>query len=66
MCKCCETIEFWKEHKSENVKEKIFAKISVYSWEKHIRAIKSNRHSEITSRAFTLNYCPECGRKVGK
>lgn len=30
------------------------------------RRIKGNQSSTITTRAFDLNYCPACGRKVKK
>ena len=63
MCKCC---EFWKKGNpnKQKFKEKIFSKISVYTWRKEQRAIKGNQISTITSKAFNLNFCPECGRKL--
>lgn len=62
MCKCCDEIDFWKNHRpNENdFKEKIFAKISVYTWQKHQRAIKGKQISTVTSKAYNLNYCPMC------
>ena len=66
ICKCCEEIKFWKTHTpdKENFKEKIFAKISVYTWRKHQRANKGEQISTVTSAAFDLKYCPSCGTKV--
>lgn len=68
MCKCCEEIEFWKKGNSDKqrFKEKIFSKISVYTWRKEQRAIRGNQISTITSKAFNLKFCPECGRKLKK
>ena len=63
-CKTCEEIEFWKTRKREDVKEKVFAKICVYTWGKNQRAIKGDEISRITSRANELNYCPTCGAKL--
>lgn len=62
MCKCCEEIKFWKEYKPDikKFKEKLFAKISVYTWRKEQRAIKGEQISTTTSKAFDLNYCPMC------
>lgn len=67
MCKCCEEIDFWKYKaiKSDFVEEKIFAKLSIYSWKKGTRKIKQNANGVITSKAYNLNYCPTCGRKLG-
>lgn len=66
MCNCCKEINFWKENSlnKQGFKEKIFAKISVYTWKKQQRAIKGEQISTITSKAFNLNYCPMCGRKL--
>lgn len=67
MCKCCDEIEFWEKHRADRnkFKEKIFAKISKYSWRKEQRAIKGEQISTITSKAYDLNYCPMCGRNLG-
>ena len=70
MCKCCDEIEFWKETKKEEAKRgivesKLFAKISIYSWRKGEKKIKGNQSGTITSKAYNLNYCPMCGRKLG-
>lgn len=55
MCKCCEEIEFWKQNinKSEEIKCKLVIR---------------NKHNTgtITTRAFNLNYCSMCGRKISK
>lgn len=66
MCNCCKEIEFWKKNslKKQEFKEKIFAKISVYTWRKEQKTIKGNQISEVTSEAFDLNYCPMCGKKL--
>lgn len=68
MCKCCEKINFYKNHiniiDKNRFKDKMFAKISIYTWQKEERAIKGNECSTIISKAFDLNYCPMCGKKV--
>lgn len=66
MCKCCKEIEFWKEHKNDTkkFKEKLFAKISIYTWLKEQRAIKGKQVSTITTKAYDLKYCPKCGRRL--
>ncbi len=66
MCETCETIKFYQEHKNKDFKEKIFAKISVYTWDKNQRAIKGNHVGAITTKAYNLNYCPTCGKKIEK
>lgn len=59
MCRCCEIIEFWKEsEKDKNFK--LFAKIAIYTWRKGEKRIKGNQYSDITTRAYDLNYCPNC------
>lgn len=63
-CKCCEEIEFWRNQKSDVVEYKLFAKLSQYGWEIGERKIKGKQISTITSRAFDINYCPMCGRKL--
>ena len=66
MCKCCEEIEIWKKHQldTSRFKEKFFAKISVYTWKKEQRAAKGKEISIITSKAYNLKYCPECGKRI--
>ena len=66
MCNCCKEINFWKENSlnKQEFKEKIFAKISVYTWRKEQKAKKGKQISTVTSKAFNLNYCPKCGRKL--
>lgn len=63
-CKTCEEIEYWKTHKKQDFKEKLFAKICVYTWSKNQRAIKGEQIGTITCRARSLNYCPTCGTKL--
>ena len=63
-CKTCEEIEFWKTHKNQHFKEKLFVKICVYTWRKNQRAIKGNQTSSITCKARELKYCPTCGVKI--
>ena len=63
-CKTCELIEFMKTSKSEVCDTKLFAKISEYRWFKGQKKIKSKRKGEYTSKAFNLNYCPTCGKKL--
>ena len=48
MCKCCDSIEFWKKVKREDfekgiVESKLFARISVYSWRKRNKKNKTKR-----------------------
>ena len=66
MCKCCDEINFWKRNTPDTnkFKEKIFAKISVYTWLKEDRAIRGKQVCDITSRTYNLNYCPTCRSKV--
>lgn len=69
MCKCCEEISFWRiankeEENTTNVSHKIFAKIAIYGWRKGERKIKGNQLSTVTTKAYDLNYCPTCGRKI--
>ena len=64
-CKTCEIIEYWKTRRSrDEFEDKLFAKISIYTWKKGERKIKGNQKSVITTKAFDLKYCPTCGRKV--
>ena len=65
MCKCCEEIEFLKEQE-KNKNSKFYSKIAVYGWREGKRRIIKNAYFSYTSRTFKLNYCPECGRKVGE
>lgn len=68
MCKCCDEIAFWKksnkEKQNSNLTSKIFVKLSIYTWRKDERKIKGNQSSTITTKAYDLNYCPMCGRKL--
>lgn len=64
MCKCCEEIEFLKEQE-KNRNSKFYSKITVYGWRDRKRRIIKNAYFSYTSRAFELNYCPMCGRKLG-
>lgn len=64
-CKTCENIEYWKTHPSKGeFEDKLFVKISIYTWQKGEKKIKGNQKSSVTTRAFDLKYCPTCGRKV--
>ena len=64
-CKTCETIDFWNTNRShQGFEDKLFAKISIYTWKTGERKIKGNQKSTITTKAFNLNYCPTCGKKV--
>jgi len=67
MCKCCDEIDFWenKAIRSDYIEDKMFTRLSIYSWRKGIRKIKQNADGVITSKDFDLNYCPMCGRKLG-
>lgn len=65
-CKTCEEIEFWETEKpnQKEFKSKLFAKISRYTWHKSQIARKGDQISDITSKAYDLNYCPTCGTKI--
>lgn len=63
-CKTCEFIEYTRTLKSEVCDTKLFAKISEYRWFKGQRKIKGKQKGEYTSKAYDLNYCPTCGRKI--
>lgn len=63
-CKTCEFIEYTRTLKSEVFDTKLFAKISEYRWFKGQRKIKGKQKGEYTSKAYDLNYCPTCGRKI--
>lgn len=69
-CKCCHSIQFWENadkelEKKQEVSSKLFAKICSYTWRKGQRRIRGNQISTVTSRAYNLNFCPSCGRKLG-
>ena len=53
MCKCCKDIDFLKE-----IYDKRF-KIEV-------AIISNSRGGTATHGTYTLNYCPQCGRKLTK
>ncbi len=53
MCKCCDNISFLKEIYDKRYK--FYATITTKS------KGGSANHSK-----YTLNYCPNCGRKLGK
>lgn len=55
MCECCNEIGFWKE--CVNKSKVITCKLVIKN--------KDNRGT-ITTKAFDLNYCPMCGRKLGE
>ncbi len=65
-CKTCEEIEFWLNNKSNILDYKLFAKISQYGWYKNVKKIKGKQKTTLTSKAFDLNYCPTCGKKIEK
>ena len=62
MCKCCETIEFWKESEKDK-NSRLFAKIAVYTWRKGEKRIKGNQYFDYTTRAYDLKHCPSCRTK---
>ena len=62
MCKCCETIKWWRRNKDKN--DKLFSKIAVYGWREGERRIKGRQNFDYTTKAYELNYCPMCGRKL--
>ena len=64
-CKTCEAINYWKNNQSKgDYEDKLFAKISIYTWKKGERKIKGNQISTITTRAYGLQYCPTCGKNI--
>lgn len=63
MCRCCETIEFWKDAKKDK-NFKLFAKIAVYCWKGGKRRIKGEEYFNYTTRAYDLKYCPSCRKEV--
>ena len=63
MCRCCETIEFWKESEKDK-NSKLFAKIAVYCWKKGERRIKGEEYFNYTTRAYDLKYCPSCRKEA--
>lgn len=65
MCKCCETIEFWKESEKDK-NSKIFAKIAVYSWKEGNRRMEGEEYFNYTTRAYDLKYCPSCRKEAGR
>lgn len=65
MCRCCETIEFWKESEKDK-NSKLFAKIAVYCWKKGERRIKGEEYFNYTTRAYDLKYCPSCRKEAGR
>ena len=66
-CKTCDEIKFWRTYKkvSPEFQDKLYSKISIYTFKKGKRKIPGNEKGSITSQAFNLNYCPTCGRKIG-
>ena len=65
-CKTCEEIKFWLNNKSDILDYKLFVKLSQYGWYKSDRKVKGKQKSTLTSKAFDLNYCPTCGKKIEK
>ena len=66
-CKTCDEINFWKNYHKipPGFTDKLFAKISIYTWKKGDKKIKGKQKSTITSQAYDLKYCPTCGIKLG-
>lgn len=62
MCRCCEIIDFWKSQLKKN--DKMFSKIAIYGWQEGQKRIKGNESFNYTTKAYDLNYCPQCGRKL--
>ena len=65
-CKTCVFIEYMINQKLEIVDTQLFAKISEYRWYKGQRKRKGKQVGDYTSKAYNLNYCPTCGRKISK
>lgn len=53
MCKCCETIDFWKNQ--------------INTGEINCRIVIKNKRGtgSVTTKEFKMNCCPMCGRKLG-
>ena len=69
-CKTCETIDFWNTNRShQGFEDKLFAKISIYTWKTGERKIKGNQKSTITTKAFnflkTFNQSLILGANIG-
>lgn len=62
MCKCCDTIDFWKNNLQKS--DKMFAKIAIYSWKEGEKKIKGNERFNYITKAYDLKFCPQCGRKL--
>ena len=58
MCECCDDIEFLKAINAEyiNKKDRIFL----------VTIVIKSKHGQIDYNWYKLNYCPECGRKLGE
>ena len=65
MCKFCEYYEYmklwYKNHYREGRKNDYSAALITRSW---FKEYGSKRASTITSRRYSLNYCPECGKPL--
>lgn len=64
MCKCCEKIEFLKEINKitiPNVKRVLKATLTSFSKRKGVRGY----YGYVSYKSYDLNYCPQCGRKLG-
>lgn len=61
-CNFCEELEFWKEQEKEELKYDYLAKLGIYTYRKDNMTL--NPKGTITSKPYSLNYCPMCGRKL--
>ena len=41
-------------------------KIAVYGWREGEKKVKGRQSFDYTTKAYELNYCPQCGRKLGE
>lgn len=64
-CICCEEIEFWKQMNKDKEKfeDKYYAQICVCTYCKDTSIMKKPK-GKITTKPYSLNYCPKCGRKL--
>lgn len=62
-CNFCEELEFWKQQENtKKFKYDYLTKLGIYTYRKDNMTL--NPKGIITSKPYSLNYCPMCGRKV--
>lgn len=62
MCECCENIDLYKNEETEGIEYEVNAEIVQLGFK---RGKKTRmKVCRLTSRAYDLNYCPKCGRRL--